>query len=141
MGRLVVARLRRHWSPSHIAFAIGALVLASLAHVHLHLQVIQAGYAIAHESHLRHDLEDQNQKLRLELAMRRDPSVIERRAREELKMTPPDPGAIRVLHANPDAAEARAASVAVPVPLDVPVAVPPAALSPMPSPAAHGAHP
>ena len=100
MSRMVFARLQRQHAVGRITLVVGALVAAALGHVHLRLQVIQAGYAIAHETRARRDLEDQGQKLRLELAMRRDPSVIEARAREELKMAPPDPSSIRVLHAS-----------------------------------------
>ena len=83
---------------SALAFLLAATV-AALLHVHVRLQVIDAGYRISHETRLRHALADQQQKLRLELAMRRDPSVVERRARDELHMAPPDPAAIRVVPA------------------------------------------
>jgi cell division protein FtsL len=81
--------------PLRIAIAIALVVAAALAHVHLRLQVIEMGYAISREGKLKHDLQDQNQKLRLELATRRDPAMVERRAREELRMAPPDPAQIR----------------------------------------------
>ena len=82
-------------SPRRIALGLVLLAGAGLGHVYLRLQVIDAGYAISRESRLRQDLEDQNQKLRLELLTRRDPALVERRARDELHMAPPDPSAIR----------------------------------------------
>jgi cell division protein FtsL len=81
-----------------VAVAILSAVAAALVHVWVRLQVIEAGYQLARETKTRHDLTEQIQKLRLELATRREPSRIERRAREELKMTTPDPSAIRVVH-------------------------------------------
>lgn len=89
---------RRRTSPGvQIALAVFAVAFAALLHVHLRLAVLQAGYDVSRETQRKHELEDQNQKLRLELLTRRDPSMIERRAREELGMAPPDPAAIRIL--------------------------------------------
>ena len=95
---------RRRLAPSlQLALGIFAVATAALGHVYLHLQVLQSGYEISSETHRRHELEEQNQKLRPEHATRRDPSVIERRARDELKMAPPDPSAIRTLRLAPGA--------------------------------------
>ena len=91
------ARLSRRSPTAQIVVAIFALAVAALAHVHLRLAVLQAGYDLSRESRQRHDLEDQNQKLRLELDTRRDPSLIERRAQTELHMAPPEPGSIRAV--------------------------------------------
>ena len=71
-------------------------VITLIAPVHL-----STGYALSRETKARRELLDQNQKLRLELDTRRAPSVVERRAREELGMAPPDPAAIRSLRAWP----------------------------------------
>lgn len=90
-------RKRRTAPTLSIVVGVVAIALAALAHVHLRLAVLQAGYDLSRESRLRHDLEDQNQKLRLELDTRRDPQLIERRALGELHMSPPEPGAIRTL--------------------------------------------
>ncbi len=88
----------RRRSPAFLfAVAVAALVAVALVHVWVHLQVIQAGYELGRESKARHDLVEQNQKLRLELATRRNPAEIERHAREVLHMAPPDPSAIRVV--------------------------------------------
>lgn len=96
-----------------ITLAVAVAVSAALVHVWVHLQVIQAGYDLGRESRLRHDLGEQNQKLRLELAVRKDPSVIERRARTELGMAPPDPTLIRVLRVRRAEIEGAAATPAV----------------------------
>ena len=88
-------RSRRSWL---IALAIGRLVtFAALAHVWVRLQMIAIGYDISRETKWRHDLGEQNQRLSLELRTRMDLAVIERAAREQLKMVPPDPRAIRVV--------------------------------------------
>jgi cell division protein FtsL len=88
---------RRRGATFLVSIAVACAVVVALLHVYVRLQVIQAGYDLARESKARHDLVEQNERLRLELATRKDPSVIERRAREELRMTTPDPGAIRVI--------------------------------------------
>lgn len=101
LSRGEVGSLRGGLRPSRVALILGLVVAVALAHVHLRLQVIEGGYALSRESRLHRELEDQNQKLRLELATRRDPAVIERRARAELHMAPPDPAAIRSVRAAP----------------------------------------
>lgn len=80
-----------------MAMALAVLVALALGHVWLHFQVLDVGYAMARETRIAHLLADRNEKLRVELAMRRSPGAVEQRAREELEMTPPEPGAIRVL--------------------------------------------
>lgn len=80
-----------------ISVAVFVATVAALVHVWIRLQVIEVGYALARERKVLHELSQQNQRLRLELGTRSDPAVIERRAREELHMTPPDPRAIRLL--------------------------------------------
>jgi cell division protein FtsL len=78
--------------------ATAMLTLAALAHVWVRLQMLSIGYDISRETRWRHDLGEQNQRLTLELRTRMDLAVVERVAREELKMVPPDPRAIRVVH-------------------------------------------
>lgn len=80
-----------------IAFVVAVVAVASLVHVWVHLQVIAIGYDISRETKARHDLSELNQRLSLEVRTRMDLSVVERAAREQLKMVPPDPRAIRVL--------------------------------------------
>jgi cell division protein FtsL len=89
--------VRRYSTTVTLAVCIGALMLAALAHVWVHLQVIAVGYDISRETRTRHDLTETNQRLSLELRTRMDLAVIERAAREQLKMAPPDPRSIRVL--------------------------------------------
>ena len=79
-----------------VAIAI-VLTLAGLGQVYLHLQLIATGYQISRETRRHHTLVEQNQKLRLELATRMDPVLVEQVARHELGMAEPDPRAIRVL--------------------------------------------
>ena len=61
--------------------------------------MLAIGYDISRETKWRHDLGEQNQRLTLELRTRMDLAVVERVARDELKMGPPDPRMIRVVNA------------------------------------------
>jgi cell division protein FtsL len=89
-------------SPSWIiVLATAVVTFAALGHVWVRLQMLSVGYDISRETRWRHDLGEMNQKLTLELRTRMDLAVIERTAREQLKMTPPDPRAIRVVSAKP----------------------------------------
>lgn len=100
--RLHQAMMRRMRTQSFLWLAtlsVAAAVGAALLHVSVRMQVIRIGYQLSHETRLHHELVQQNQRLRLELATRKDPSQIERLARERLHMTSPDPGAIRVIPA------------------------------------------
>jgi cell division protein FtsL len=89
-----VRRLSTH---AIIITSVLVVTAAALAHVWVHLQVIAVGYDISRETKVRHDLMEANQRLSLELRTRMDLALIERTAREQLKMVPPDPRAIRVL--------------------------------------------
>lgn len=82
-----------------VALAFAALALVALLHVWTRLEIIRIGYALSQQSRLHQALTQHNQRLRLELATRKDPATVERIARERLQMVPPDPGAIRVLRA------------------------------------------
>ncbi len=73
------------------------VTFAALAHVWVRLQMLSIGYDISRETRWKHDLGELNQKLALELRTRMDLGVIERVAREQLKMAPPDPRSIRVV--------------------------------------------
>jgi cell division protein FtsL len=85
-------------SPSWlVAFVITVVAVAAVLHVWVHLQVIAIGYDISRLSKQRHDLGEANQRLSLELRTRMDLAVVEKAAREQLKMAPPDPRAIRVV--------------------------------------------
>jgi cell division protein FtsL len=99
-ARSMMAPMKRVWYRSPTIFVAGvtaAITLAALAHVWVHLQVIALGYDISRETQLRHDLSEMNQRLSLELRTRLDLTTIERTAKAELKMAPPDPQSVRVL--------------------------------------------
>ena len=82
-----------------ITLTLTSLVVVALLHVWTRLEIIRIGYALSQQSRLHQALVQHNQRLRLELATRKDPATIERIARERLQMVPPDPSAIRVLRA------------------------------------------
>jgi cell division protein FtsL len=87
-------KLSAHWL---IALSVLVVMTAALAHVWVHLQVLAVGYEISRETRVRHELRELNQRLSLELRTRMDLALVERAARDQLKMVPPDPRAIRVL--------------------------------------------
>jgi cell division protein FtsL len=80
-----------------VTLAMISLVVVALLHVWTRLEVIRIGYALSQQSRLHQALVQHNQRLRLELATRKDPAIVERIARERLQMVPPDPSGIRVL--------------------------------------------
>lgn len=85
-------------SPSAtIAIAIAVIAAAAVLHVWVHLQVIAVGYDLSRETRAHHELAEMNQKLTLELRTRMDLQVIERAARQQLGMAPPDPRSIRLV--------------------------------------------
>ena len=92
-----------------ITLTLTSLVVVALLHVWTRLEIIRIGYALSQQSHLHQALVQHNQRLRLELATRKDPATIERIARERLQMVPPDPSAIRVLHSTAQLPPARGA--------------------------------
>jgi len=79
------------------AVTIAVLVTAALLHVWTRLEVIRIGYALSEQTKLHRALREHEQRLRLELATQKDPAAIERVAREQLHMAPPDPSSIRIL--------------------------------------------
>jgi cell division protein FtsL len=92
----------RNKSPTWlIAVATAMVTFAALAHVWVRMQMLALGYDISKETRWRHDLGEQNQKLTLELRTRMDLAVVEKIARDELKMVPPDPRLIRVVQLKP----------------------------------------
>jgi cell division protein FtsL len=84
-----------------IGITTAMVTFAALAHVWVRLQMLSLGYDISRETRWRHDLGEQNQKLTLELRTRMDLAVVEKIARDELKMVPPDPRLIRVVQLKP----------------------------------------
>lgn len=82
-----------------VTLSLTGLVLVALLHVWTRLEVIRIGYDLSQQTRLHQALLQHNQRLRLELATRKDPATVERIAREKLHMVPPDPSGIRVLRA------------------------------------------
>jgi cell division protein FtsL len=80
-----------------VAMAIVVLVGAALLHVWTRLEVIRIGYALSEQTKIHRALREHEQRLRLELATQKDPAAIERVAREQLHMAPPDPSSIRII--------------------------------------------
>ena len=80
-----------------VAFVVAVVAFCAVLHVWVHLQVIAIGYDISRLTKMKHDLAEQNQRLSLELRTRMDFQVVEKVAREQLKMAPPDPRAIHLL--------------------------------------------
>lgn len=74
---------------------LAVLLLAGMAQVWVHLQVIQVGYQLSLANQKRQALTDLSQRLSIELRTRSDLALVERAARERLQMTPPDPRQIR----------------------------------------------
>lgn len=82
-----------------VGLTVSSLVLIALLYVWSRLEVIRIGYELSQQSKLARALLQHNQRLRLELATRKDPATIERFARERLHMAPPQPSAIRIVKA------------------------------------------
>jgi len=82
-----------------VGLTVSSLVLIALLYVWSRLEVIRIGYELSQQSKLARALAQHNQRLRLELATRKDPATIERFARERLHMAPPLPSAIRIVKA------------------------------------------
>jgi cell division protein FtsL len=80
-----------------VTLGLASLIVVALLHVWTRLEVIRIGYELSQQTRLHQALLQHNQRLRLELATRKDPAIVERIARERLQMLPPDPSAIRVL--------------------------------------------
>lgn len=79
-----------------ITLGIAVIAVFALLHVWVHLQVIAVGYDLSREQKAHHELQEMNQRLTLELRTRMDLSAIEKAARGQLQMAPPDPQAIRL---------------------------------------------
>ncbi|MBP6608053.1 MAG: cell division protein FtsL [Deltaproteobacteria bacterium] len=82
-----------------VGLTVTSLVVIALLYVWSRLEVIRIGYELSQQSKLARALGQHNQRLRLELATRKDPATIERFARERLHMAPPQPSAIRIVKA------------------------------------------
>lgn len=93
--RAVLVRRIRPTALWPLALLVAIATVWGLLHVWVRLQLIAVGYEISHETQLRHDLTELTQRLSLELRTRMDLGSIERVAREQLQMVPPDPTQIR----------------------------------------------
>ena len=101
---------RQHRTIVGLILALLLVVGGALAHVTVRLNVIRLGYAITEQTRERRELEEQNRRLRVELALLRGPERIERLAHDKLGMIRPDPTEIRVLRKAEIAAGAGAVS-------------------------------
>jgi cell division protein FtsL len=100
----LLQRVAAGWSRLHspgfaiaLALTLSSLVVVALLHVWTRLEIVRIGYALSEETRLHQALREHEQRLRLELAARKDPAAIERAAREQVHMAPPDPTAIRII--------------------------------------------
>lgn len=96
----VAAAWRRIHSPGFaiaLSLALTSLVVVALLHVWTRLEIVRIGYALSEQTRLHQALREHEQRLRLELATRKDPAATFRAARERLHMAPPEPTAIRVV--------------------------------------------
>lgn len=73
-----------------VLLVLAPVALALTAFTWIHLQVLDAGYRIEELEARRHELERRESRLRLEAAYLASPNLIERRARAELAMRPPE---------------------------------------------------
>lgn len=97
LHQAMMSRLRARNFLFVMSLLVLVLVGTALLHVMVRLQVLRAGYALSREHQAQHELTQQNQRLRLEIATRKNPATVERLARERLRMVLPDPAAIRVV--------------------------------------------
>lgn len=80
---------RRLRDLAKVVLVLAPVALALTAFTWIHLQVLDAGYQIDRLERQLHDLKRQESQLRLEAAYLSNPTLIERRAVEELGMRPP----------------------------------------------------
>lgn len=103
LHQAMMSRLRARNLLVVVSLVVLVAVGAALLHVMVRLQVLRTGYALSREHQTQHELTQQNQRLRLEIATRKNPATVERLARERLHMVPPDPAVIRVIRVEADA--------------------------------------
>jgi cell division protein FtsL len=92
---LLARVVRRVWVRRLMALG-GVLVLASILHVWLRLQVIRLGYELSAARTMQLRLEHERRELEIELATLRDPARIAQGARR-LGMTAPRAGQVTIL--------------------------------------------
>jgi len=72
-----------------VASTVVLLGAAFLAYTWIHTEITRIGYDVNQLEGQLHDLQQQERLLRLEIAQRTQPRIIEQRARSELDMRPP----------------------------------------------------
>jgi cell division protein FtsL len=95
-----------------LAIMFTCVLCAALAHVSLRLGVIRMAYAISERTREKHELEEKQRQLQVELSLLRSPERIEKLAQDRLHMERPDPSRIRVVR--PGVRELAAAKVTTP---------------------------
>lgn len=80
-----------------LAGAVSFITATAIAHVWTHLQVIDYGYKISKAARLRDRILEQNRRLKLELAVLKDPARIARAAADQFGLQPTEPGQLRRL--------------------------------------------
>lgn len=76
---------------------LGVVTASAVAHVWTHLEVIDHGYRISKASRQRDGLKERNRRLRIELAVLKDPARVARLAAGRMGFGPPEPEQIRRL--------------------------------------------
>ncbi|MEK6606533.1 MAG: cell division protein FtsL [Myxococcota bacterium] len=79
--------------------ALALVAAGALAHVWIHLRVLQLAYDLARETKAIEEVEQTSRRLRAEIAFLKSPERLENVARERLHMAPLDPSGIRVVRA------------------------------------------
>jgi len=78
-------------------FLLAIVTAGALAHVAVRIKSIEVAYALGRERHIATELEEQRRRLQIEIGMLKDPGRVVMIARDQLKMGPPGPDAIRAL--------------------------------------------
>lgn len=82
-----------------VGLITASLVFIGVLYVWSRTEVIRIGYELSLQQKIARALQEHNQRLRLELATRKDPAFVERQAREWLRMLPFQPASVRVVKA------------------------------------------
>jgi cell division protein FtsL len=78
-----------------LCLAVAAGTATTLMHVRLKLEILELGYLLGREARAERELEQAAERLRVELALLKSPARIDRIARGELGLVPPEPDQIR----------------------------------------------
>lgn len=80
-----------------LTFLVAFMAILSLFYIWSRVQIVQYGYEINELKQKQHQLMEQNQRLKLEVATMKSPSRIEALASMQLKMAPPTKEQIRFI--------------------------------------------